>query len=454
MRDRILVPFEGPGAGVGPLSWGQKGIWRAITLEGRSTMLGDFRPVVPGRTVQDLAIRLQYMMSRHPSLRTRLRFAVDGTVEQVVSESGVTALEVVDAGEQDPEQVAVAVRDEYRGRDFDYVNEWPVRMAVITKAGVPSHVVVMYLHLCVDALGLAALIADLATMDPVTGEGPPPPAALSPLEQARRQQGATARRQCEASLRHLERVLRSVPLRRFPDPIPGVEADYPTLRFRSPALYLALRTMSGRLGMDSSPILLALFAIAVTRWTGNNPFVAMLAVSNRFRPGLAASVSAVAQVSPCMVDLAGLTLHEAIGQARSAAVTAYKYAYYDPPQRMALTERVARERGAAVDLSCFFSDRRKRRDFDEAAEVSAQQLHAAMALSGHEWTAATEPLKEKLYLSVDDEADAIVLELSADIRYLPRTDMQALLEAIEEVAVQAVLDPTAPTGIASMSVTA
>jgi Condensation domain len=452
MRDQILVPFEGPGAGVEDLSWAQLSMWRSIQLEGRSITLGDVAPLVAGRTVQDMVLRLRFMLSRHESLRTRLRFEEDGTIRQEVSASGVIPLEVVEAGEQDPEQVAITVRDGYQERDFDYVNEWPVRMAVITKSGVPSHVVVIYLHLCIDALGLRALLADLATMDPVSGEGPPREPAMSPLEQARWQRGPAARRQSDASLRHLERVLRSAPIDRFPGPVAEHEPSYPELRFRSPAIQHAVRMISKRLGVDSSPILLALFAIALTRQTGSNPFVALLAVSNRFRPGLGASVSTLAQVSPCMIDLAGLTFDEAIGQARSAAVAAYKYAYYDPAERAALRDRLAEERGAKVDLSCFFSDRRQRREPETLALPTAEQLRAALPLSEHRWVPVVEPLEEKLYLSVDEDPDAILFTLSADTRYLAEPDMLALATGIEDAAVQAALDPASLTGIASLSV--
>src|SRR6185437_15161126 len=108
---------------------------------------------------------------------------------------------------------------------------------------------------------------------------------------------------------------------------------------------LALRAISQRKGMDTSQVLLGVYAIAVARVSGCNPFVTMLAVSNRFRPGFATSVSVVAQISPCLIDVADCTLDEAIGRARRAAVIAYKYGFYDPRQRVALIERIAAERG-------------------------------------------------------------------------------------------------------------
>lgn len=451
MEDHILVPFHGPGAGVGPLSWGQKAIWNLIVKEGNSITMGGVSPVRPGRTVAELAAMLRFSVSRHPALRTRLRFEPDATILQVVSESGVIPLQIIDAGADDPAAVAATVGERFEREDFDYESEWPVRMAVILRDGVPTHLAVTYLHLYIDALGLQALMADLATMDPVTGEGAAPAEAMQPLDQARLQQTPAAVRQSQASLRHLERVLRTVPAQRFPEPAePDQEPSYPMLDLRSPATRLAIRLLSDRFATDSSQVLLCLFGIALTRLTGSNPFVAMLGVSNRFRPGLAASVSVVAQSSPCMVDLAGITFAEAIGRTRQAAMRAYKYAYYDPPERLALTKRIAEERGETLDMSCFFSDRRQQRDLRDVPVPAMREIEAAVTLTRHHWSIPVEAIQERLYLSVDDDSDAVIIQLSADTRYLPMPGMQALAYDIEAAAVQAAHDPTALTEVRSV----
>jgi hypothetical protein len=274
---------------------------------------------------------------------------------------------------------------------------------------------------------------------------------MTPLEQARWQQTPAAQRHCQASLRHLEKVLRTVPLDRFGYPPADQPASYPRLAFRSPAIRLALREISRRKNMDTSQVLLGLFAIAVTRVSGTNPFVAMLAVSNRFRPGLAKSVSVVAQISPCLIDLADCTLDEAIGRARRAAVSAYKYGFYDPPQRVALIERIAAERGRKVDLSCFFSDRRTERDQELApAATDPAQLTDALQHSSYRWRTELEQIPEKVYLSVDNDDDAVILQLSADTRYLSPEQVIALAQDIEATAVQAALDADQPTGIQAM----
>jgi hypothetical protein len=454
MEDHILVPFHGPGAGVGPLSWAQQGIWSTIVKEGSSVTMGGVTPLRAGRTVQDMAAILRFTISRHPALRTRLRFEPDGTILQVVSESGAIPLALVDAGDDDPAAVAAAVYERFEREDFDYESEWPVRMAVILRDGVPTHLAVTYLHLYIDALGLQALMADLATMDPVNGEGAAAPMdTMQPLDQARFQQTPAAQRQCDASLRHLERVLRTAPAQRFPEPAePDQEPSYPSLEMHSPATRLAVRLLSDRLAMDSSQVLLCLFGVALTRVTGSNPFVTMLAVSNRFRPGLAASVSVIAQVSPCMVDFADITFEEALGRTRQAAVRAYMNAYYDPAQRRALIKRVREERGEAFDTSCYFNDRRQQRDLRDVPMPTPQEIQAAVALSRHSWSIPVEEIQERIYLSVDDDSDAIVTQLSADTRYLPKLRMQELAYGIESVAVQAALNPAALTDVRSVPV--
>jgi hypothetical protein len=444
MREQILMPFAGPGEGDAELSWGQKGLWQTIQREGASVFVPGLAALPPGTTVELVATLIGFLFSRHQSLRTRLQPQPDGSARQLVFASGTATLERVEAGEQDPTEVGQAVMDAYQNTDFDYANEWPLRAAVICSGGEPRYLAVVYLHTALDAFGLQALLADLANYDESTGQGKAPVDALSPMEQARWQQTPTAQRQCEASLKHLERVLRTAPSQRFPGPLSDAEPSFPSLTFRSPALRLAVRLIAQRKGMDTSQILLGLYAIAVARHTGSNPFVTMLAVSNRFRPGLANSVSAVAQISPCLIDLAGISVDEAIGRARRAAVSAYKSAYYDPTQRVALIERVAAERGEPVDLSCFFSDRRTERDQD-GPEVTEADVQAALVASEYHWDSAAERIFEKLYLSVDNDADAVILRMSANTNYLPPEAMIELARGIEAAAVQAVLDPNAPT---------
>lgn len=447
MTRQLLVPFAGPGEGIEELTWGQGAMWSTIQREGQSVTMGGATPLPPGTSLQLLADLLRFMMSRHQALRTKLHFEPDGRVRQRLFSSGEIALAVIDCGAEPPEVVAERVAADYLTRTFDYAEEWPVRMAAVCRDGVPTHTVAAYLHVQIDAVGLQVLIADLANMDLETGEATAPVDGIPPLEQARWQRTPAAQRASAASLAHLDKALRSVPLDRFGGQVADVPPEYPMLTFSSRALRLAVASIAHQCGLDTSPVLLGLMAVAVGRRFRTSPFLAVLAVSNRFRPGLANSVSKLAGVSPCLIELTDASLAEVFTRARRGSLAAYKSAYYDPVARRALIEQVARDRGGPVDTSCFFNDRRVNRDIAGGSAPSLSDIRAE--LSATTWDIQPDPqeVPEKLYLSVDDTEDAIVYRMTFDVRYLTRADAVALAESMEAIAIEAAADPAAPAGV-------
>jgi hypothetical protein len=447
MAETILVPFEGDGSGVEDLTWGQIGLWQAMQGNGRSRTMAGVTALPPGLTLAEAADGLRFAMSRHQALRTRLVFDADGNARQSCSASGEAALDVVDAGGHDPSEVAEQVRERYQERNFDYEHEWPVRMAVIRKDGVLTHSVVVYLHLVIDADGLAVLIGELGSRDPVTGEAPAV-TATPPLEQARLQRMPSARRQCAASLRHLEHVFRTMTPTRFGEPRYNGPTDYRQVRFRSPATHLAVRAIAAAQQANTSAILLACFAVGVARFTGNSPVMAWLMVNNRFRPGFADSVSALVQISPFLIDVADTSLADAVGRARGGAMSAYKNAYYDPNLQDEVIARVNAERGAEIDHSCFYNDRRQQeRDRTGDPVPEPEEILAAVARGEHFWEDEPGLPRQKMYFHVDDPEGATDLTMSVDTRYFSREDMLTILRNVEAAAVQTALTPEAPTAI-------
>jgi hypothetical protein len=168
-------------------------------------------------------------------------------------------------------------------------------------------------------------------------------------------------------------------------------------------------------------------------------------VSNRFRPGLADSVSCLIQITPYLIDVADVTLDDAVGRASRSALNAYKNAYYNPYDQDDVIERVEWERGEEIDLSCFYNDRRQQ---DRTGEpVTEDRIREALPRSSVSWVGEINPPKRKLYFNVDDPPGAIEFMMSADRRYFSPEDMLAVLRGIETVAVEAALDGTAPTGV-------
>jgi hypothetical protein len=449
MGERVAIPFAGDGSGVAELTWGQLSIWQSLEVSGQSRTLTGMTPLPADVTVEHVVGVIGWLVGRHQALRTRYRLRGDKPPLQECFASGELTMEVVDAGDRDPLAVAEEILDRYQREHYDYEHEWPLRIAVVTVDGRPVRQVVVYLHLSLDAGGLTALVADMFGRDPVTGIAPPV-TSYPPLEQARRQREPSGQRQQAGSLRHFERVLRAVPAQPFGPPRPGVERDHLEVRFRSPATLLAVRTAAARTGMGSSAVLLAAFAIALARAKGGNPVMALVAVSNRFRPGLADSVSSVSQVTPLMVDVADATLEAAVRRAATGSLTAYKNGYSDPYEQDVVVDRVNAERGEEVELVCYYNDRRQQDREPEGDPPTAEQILAAQPKSTVDWPDDPEKPRTGVYLYVaDDVPDAIDFLMSVDLRYWTKAELEAVVRDMEAIVVATALDPTAPTGVRS-----
>ena len=446
--ERVMVRFEGTGRGVAELAWGQRELWTAM-LRQRSWMpISTVRRLPPGTTVADLAGQLRFMLCRYQTTRTRLRFDPDGGCRQVVADRGEIPLEVVDAAERDdPAAVAGQVEQRYCETDYDFTSEWPVRMAVVRHRGVPTHRVLTMCHLVTDAHGAGVLVRELAGE---TG-GADPAAAWHPLDQARWQSSPAGQRVCQAARRRWEGLLRSVPAGRFRGSSDPREPRHWQGRLDSVALLLAVRTIAVRTGVTSSLVLLALFATMQIRLTGVNPAVVQVVVSNRFRTGLARTVSVVNQTGLCVLDLAGLTVDQAVRHTRGRAMAAYKHAYYHPGRMAELVARVGRERGEEIDLDCYFNDRRVRygdQNGGLAAPAPAPaELTAALAETTFRWEQWSDKPFESLFVHIEDVPDRIAALVYGDTHRVPPADLETWVRGMEEVAVAAALDPATRIGV-------
>ncbi|WP_173162362.1 condensation domain-containing protein [Phytohabitans suffuscus] len=423
----IAVPFAGEGAGEGELSWGQQDIWGSMRRDRSWLPIGFARPVPPGTTVEGIADELRWCVSRYPSMRTRLRFAADGRPRQVVHASGEVALEVVDAPpEADPAVVAKGVQDRFQETDHDHATQWPVRMAVVRHRGVPAYQVMVVCHLVVDGLGALVMQDELARRP--SGPG----TALQPLEQ----RTPAAVRRSEAALRHWEHLLRTTPADRFTGSGDPRVPRYWEVHRTSPALHLAVGTVAARARLESSTVLLAAFAAAMSRVTGIAPLLTQLVVGNRFRPGLATAVSPVSQTALCRLDVAGCDFGEALTRTWRASLAGYKHSYYDPSALGSLVERVARERPDPAVVRCGFNDRRGL-TLDVAPVDPAADPRAALARTTTHVERRQDKPFDPCYLHVLRQREAIVLALCADTHLLGPADQDAVLRGMEETIVDA-----------------
>jgi len=474
MAERIFVSFEGDGSGVDELSWGQRAIWNQMRMQDSSLSMGGARPLAAGTTVGDVAASARFVIGRHQSLRTRLRFEPDGRPVQVVASSGEIPLEIVEAGDADPAVVAETLAARYKETNFDYANEWPIRMGVVTHRGMPTHVVEVVCHLATDGFGMALLRADLASQDGgtvftstgltstgltsagLTSAGPAgaPFSAMQPLEQARSQRTPAARRHCDAAMRYWERLLRAIPADRFGDWPDDGQPRCLRAVYNSTAVHQAVRQIAARTKVSTSQVLLAAFAVTLARLTGSNPVVSLVLVNNRFRPGFADTVSPVSAPCLCVIDVADITFDEAVARAWHSAMTAYKHAYYEPDLMWDVIARVGKERGGEITLGYFFNDLRVRHREEPGGPGgpadSLEDMRAALARSTLEWGSEKYGPCDRVFLYINDVPGTISYEVWVDTRYVSAADLEAALRGLEELTVEAAVNPAAPTGIRSV----
>lgn len=435
----VIVPFEGEGAGTGELAWGQRDMWSTMRRQRSWLPMGGSKPLDPGTSLADVAGELAFLMRRYPSMRTRLRLAPDGTVTQEVHASGEIALEVVEAGDQDPYEAATEVADRYHHAPYDFAEDWPIRMAVVLKQGVPVYMAVIMCHLVTDGVGAATMLAEAAARPRPEGPG----TGTQALAQVEWQRSPAGRKQNDAALRHAEAALRSVPVRsepRSPDP---QEPRHWMGLLDSPALFAATPVAAERVGADTSSVLLAAYAIALGELAGPGPVAVRPTVSNRFRPGFADVVGTVAQHGLCVLDLVGVPFGEAVRQARRAAMTASKYAYCDP---FAVEELIARlaEEGHTVDTACFFNDRRNAVRPLSATALSVLSEGGAETLpaSVFQWTARQDDPFESLMVHVNDVPDTLQLAVFLDTARWSPKEAEELVRRMEEVVVAGAAEGT------------
>jgi hypothetical protein len=459
----IRVEFDGEGAGAGELTWGQMGIWRATQRNDQSMNLAWPMSPPEGASLAEVAGMLRFMVSRHPALRTRLRF-VDGPSgkrhpQQVIAGSGEVPLHVVDIGDgDDPVAAAEELRSRYQLTWFDYENEFPVRMGVIRQSGALVQMVVGYSHVMVDGGGLDALQEDLKHLDRVTGEATAPAEGLNPLELARRQDSPAGRRQSERAIQHWAAQLGRLPAWRLEEPARRREPRFAELMAYSPAMELGMRAVAARTGADATSVLLAAYSAAVARVFGRNPSVALLAVSNRFRPGLASMVSQVGQHGICVVDAADATFDEVVARAQKATTIASFYAYYDPVACDMLLDETAARRGQPLDVYWWINDLRGMVgpvDGGDGDVPTEAELTQALPRTKLYWNLKSPDAHGTLFLFVDSRPQrlgmqappeglpAVYMKVWGDTRHFALDQVETLVREMEAVVVAAAFDARA-----------
>ena len=451
---QVPISFGGSGAGTAPLTWGQKAILKDMEETGWTHNVSGALPLDPDVEIDTVVAQYHRFMSGYPALRLRMGTDGAGQMCQVISESGDTVLDVFDVDDDvNPHQFTYDLWFQRLLTPFDHHRDWAMRMAVVRHKGVPLWRAWTLSHFAVDGGSVALLMGDLGIGDAVS-RGDPRTVGL--LDLARREQTEPVRRISTNAMRYWESQLRGVRSLTFGEPTHPegrLGSRYWHGRFHSPAAYLAMLAIAARTRTDTSRVLLAIIATAIGRATGVSPLTAKVIVSNRFRPGFAEAIAPLSQNSVVTIDTAGVTIDEVVSRARRASIVAAKNAYYDPDELDELMARLDRERGFPARVSCRINDRRMttRRVADEAARdchVTMEQIQKVVEDSWIVWDGPLDHLPEQAFITVEDNAESIDLQLIWDMTCFTEAEVEALLREIEEVAIEAAFDPDAQTSVA------
>ncbi|WP_426511788.1 condensation domain-containing protein [Dactylosporangium sp. McL0621] len=439
LQRTITVPFSGAGTGTEELTWAQFAAWRSMGVVEAVEWAGGTMALADGTTVAGIATLLGFIMGRHQSLRTRLVFDGDGPPRQSLAAAGEVTLEV-HAAPGDPADLAAAIRARFEAAPWDPVTDWPVRMAVVADGERALHLVALYCHMVIDGYGFEALVADLANLDPATGRALAPVEGVQPLELARAQRGRAARRQHEASLRYWERHLRTIEPRRFPEALDPQPERWQEATLTSPATALALGVVAHRTKVHTGTVLLAAYALVLARLSGRPVGAFRVVVSNRFRPGFAASVSNLALAGLAVIDTADAGFDEVVARAWKAQLAAGMHAYYHPRDLWPLVERVGAERGVELDTMCYFNDRRRSAAQAPSADpATPEEIEAALGRGGLRWGPRSNEYDATCFLHVDAGPGGLELTWRVDTAAVSPAMLESGLRGIETLIVDAAL---------------
>jgi hypothetical protein len=427
----------------GPLTWGQSSIWEAMQQTAPDdhyfnngvvvAIPARVRPVDPAR----LAGAMAAVCERHESLRTRL-IRDDPTHQRVFAE-GSLPLTVVVAEPGTEDETAWQVRDRLVAPHFDYWEEWPLRVGLVTMRGEVTHLVLAYCHLAADGLGCDLVIRDLMS---VLGGRPPKTRAPQPLELAAWQRSPAGLRVADGAIAYWERELGRAPTATFDreSGSPPESPLVPQVSITSRAMALAIARIAAMHSVSSSSVLLTATTALVASETGNEVCAILPVVSNRFRPDTMGVVSTLSQQGLLVQEIGGRALPALLGPARGKILRAYRSAMHDPADRNRIARTIGASRGVApAHPLCCFNDQRMEIHTNTAAEIPADAatIRDAMAHTTMAWQPGHDNVQCRFCVQVWDQPEGMTFWLAANTRFLSKSAMERFAWRMEETLVDA-----------------
>ncbi|WP_434739850.1 condensation domain-containing protein [Micromonospora sp. SH-82] len=447
------APFAGGMDRTGPLTWGQRAMWRAVVeFESTERSVLNLRRTLPlspraGVDVDRAVAALGSLVGRHESLRTRVRVG-DGDLCQVASARGdlpVTVRTAEPGTDPDGRAAARTLAADLGDPPFDHAAGWPLRAALVVVDGLVRQVVVVFSHSTVDFHAAELVLRDLRIT--LLRGAPATTPALQSLDVALRESG-TAQRRSRRAVAHWMRQFRRLPEGMFETVEPGEEPRYRRGSLVSTVIDPAVRAIAARHGVTTATVLLAATAAVVTASTRREVCGLFAMSNNRFLPEYAPAVSKLNQLGICLIDLADRPdFAGVLARTRAASLEAYRHAYYDPRDLAQAFTDLGYDYGTALAPFCYFNDIRIPTGVPETGGSGVGDaegpgpdptaLRAARSGSVFTWSESLERFAWRCRLQVVDAPGAVELVVTADTRHLSAHRAEGLVRAVEGLLVEA-----------------
>jgi hypothetical protein len=430
-------------SGRAPATWGQQAVWDAVLVLGEDapwySVKAGFELPSP-RPRAAVLEALTHAVRLHEGLRTRLEPQDSGALTQILDASGRVPVTVRTSAREDTASVGAELLAELAARPFDCAVEWPLRIGLVEADGLVRHYVMVLAHTAVDGGALRRLARDVVMM--LDGVSPQRIRELfpatQPLDEAAYQQSERGRKRDAASRRYWIGKLGKGPRELFPpraERTPGPASPYAMLH--SPALLPAVDHVAAARGVSSASVLLAAVAQQTARLSRTAEPLLQVVVSNRFLPGMAQSISTVAQEGLFQLQTGWEDFGSLVKWVHTGALGMYRHASYD---KRLLDRDIEDLRGRlpdVADYSCFFNDTREPELYrPPAGDASSLPLARSRELSTLAWPGESSPRKNVSFaVNVNDEPGAVKLSITADTALLPPADMESFLLGMEEAVI-------------------